>query len=324
MSPSLSFALGAVALLLGLTATSAYASSSAPTADPTAKEGPWISVYDAGETVIEQRQLRDTRFHQMPIEVRGVLALPAGEGPFPIIVFIHGNYPFCDAPLIGDEPDRYPCPSRYDRRQYEGFANLASGLAARGYLTLVPDMAPEYTNGFGMPGFGDRAIAIVDAHLDALADGTGMPFDVNGKVDLERLVIAGHSRGGPLAVRYLTDDGAEHAPLALALVTPAYIESRSESVVPRDLPTGLVVATCDGDVGTSQPNQYLQGQLFPDRAGLTVVYTIGGGTHNAVSTTLEADRSTECSADEVMDAQRQRELEIRFLADFFDMARALG
>jgi hypothetical protein len=44
-------------------------------------------------------------------------------------------------------------------------------------------------------------------------------------------VLAGHTRGGPLAVRYSTDPTAKRTPQALALPTPAFLAP--EAVIPR-------------------------------------------------------------------------------------------
>ena len=82
------------------------------------------------------------------------------------------------------------------------------------------------------------------------ADGSGFPVDVAGLGDLERLVLAGHFARGPLAVRYSTDPTAMRTPKALALLAPAF---PTPNAGPPRLPTALVIAECDEDVGTEQP-----------------------------------------------------------------------
>jgi hypothetical protein len=185
-------------------------------------------------------------------------------------------------------------------------------------MTIVPDLSAEYNNGYGAAAFGERAIQIIDAHLDALAEGGGFPVDVAGLANLNRLVLAGHSRGGPLADRYITDPTATRMPRALALLTPAFLAP--EAVIPPDLPTALVIAECDEDVGTEQPLLYLEKQLPPERPSPTVIYTLPGGTHNAFSTRLEANRGPACIDREVMPSGQQRDLMATFLPAFFDMA----
>ena len=278
-----------------------------------------VTSYDLGDvTIVQQAYGPGSRFRDMPVRLQGILATPSGEGPFPVAMIVHGSYPFCTAPLVDGEVDPYPCPPEEHLRQYEGFGELAAALAARGYVTIVPDLSAEYNNGFGAASFGERAIGIIDAHLDALADGSGFPVDVAGLADLDRLVLAGHSRGGPLAVRYSTDPTATRTPRALALLAPAFLAP--EAVIPPGLPTALVIAECDEDVGTEQPLLYLERQLPPERPSPTVIYTLPGGTHHAFSTRLAATRSPVCTDGELMPAGQQRDRMDIFLPAFFDLA----
>jgi hypothetical protein len=283
-------------------------------------------VYDLGEISITQaaRFEPGTRFYDMPVQVRGVLALPAGEGPFPVAVFLHGSYTFCDAPLV-NKADVYPCPEEYDLRQFEGFTYLAEALAARGYLALVPDLAAEHTIGWAEPVFGERGVQILNAHLDALAAGDGFGLDVAGKADLSRLVMVSHSRGGPLSIIYAANlapapVSAIYPVAALALLTPSGPEVGA--VIPETMPTALVIATCDGDVQTQGPLAYAEEQLPPLRPALTVLFTLAYGTHNAFSTQLGPDFFVpdECRGIELLDPQRQRDFTARFVPDFLDMA----
>lgn len=276
--------------------------------------------YNLGETTVTQTQFApDSRFYHMPVTLQGVLALPEGAGPFPVVLFMHGAYAFCTA-FGEEEVDPYPCPPENDLHQYEGFTYLAQALAERGYIAVVPDLASEFNNGFGEPIFGNRAIQIVNAHLNALANGGGFGVDVAGKADLTQLFVVGHSRGGPLAVRYTTDQSAANKVSALALLTPAFLAP--EAVIPQTLPVALVIAQCDGDVGTEQPLTYLNEQLPPLRPALTTIYTLPAGTHNAFSTQLEQDRSASCSDVELLAPETQRDFATKFLPDFFDMALA--
>jgi len=273
--------------------------------------------YDLGAATVAQPGLRGTRFAEMPVELRGIVAAPVGDGPFPVALVVHGSYASCDAPLV-DDVDPWPCPTEHDLRQFEGFGELAEALAERGYLAVVPDLSAEYTNGFGWAPFGERTVAIVDAHLAALADGTGFPTGLANKADLDRLVLVGHSRGGALAVRYATDEAAGRDPRALALLTPAWMAP--EAAIPEMMPTALVMASCDGDVGLESPLRFLQEQLPSQRPAPTLVYTLPGGTHNAFSTKLAADKAPECADEDRMDPARQRATMGTLLPDFFDLA----
>ena len=284
-----------------------------------------VESYDLGEfTIVQESTTPDSKFREMPVALRGVLAVPDGTGPFPVALFIHGSYAFCTSPNpVDDEVDIYPCPPEGDLRQYEGFTYLAEALAEHGYIALIPDLSAEFNNGFGFSPFAERTTQIIEAHLDALAAAEGFESDIAGKPDLSRLVVAGHSRGGPLAVRYINDrDTATRDVSALALLTPAFLEAKPR--VPGTMPTALVVAECDGDVGKKQPLKYRDKQLKPLRKTLTTYYTIPGGTHNGFSTPLGPDPSSPCQDEKLLAPQEQQDFLAAFLPDFYDLALAVG
>jgi dienelactone hydrolase len=283
---------------------------------------PQVESYDIGEaTIVQADRPADDRFREMPVRLQGVLAVPDGEGPFPVALIVHGAYQFCSTVIV--EVDVYPCPPEDDLRQYEGFSYLAEALAERGYIAVVPDLSAEFNNGYAFPTFGERTVQIIEAHLNALEAGEGFEVDVAGKADLSRLVIAGHSRGGPLAVHYISDDAAATRTVsALALLTPAALGRKTK--FPATMPTALVIVQCDGDVGTKGPLQVRNRQLKPLRKTLTAYYTIPGGTHNGFSTQLGSDPSKPCKEAKLLAPAEQQEWASRFVPDFFDMAHSSG
>jgi hypothetical protein len=180
-------------------ATRGPAAPRAATAD--ASGGPRVVVeYDLGETMIVQERFpADSRFRNMPIRLNGVIAVPhEGGGPFPVILILHGTHPGC--PEI-DHVDRWPCDPADERPNYRGFGYLAEHLAANGYVALSVNINAENTFGFGEPTPGERLRQIVDKHLRALATASAggenkFGADLNGKADVRRLALVGHSRGG--------------------------------------------------------------------------------------------------------------------------------
>ncbi|HJP73654.1 MAG TPA: alpha/beta hydrolase [Pseudonocardiaceae bacterium] len=100
----------------------------------------------------------------------GDLYLPAGPGPFPVVVLIHGGY----------------WTALYDRRET---AALAEDLRARGYAVWNIEYRTLGEPGAGWPGtFQDVADAV-----DAIQD-------VERSLDLSRVITVGHSAGGHLAI----------------------------------------------------------------------------------------------------------------------------
>lgn len=287
-----------------------------------AQDAPVAQPYDLGETTIVQERFDvGSRFREMPVPVRGLIAVPEGDGPFPVAVLVHGTYTFCTAELTANGTDAFPCPPEHDLQQYRGFAYLAEALAARGYLTLVPDVAYEYNNGFGEPTYGERTKQMIAAHLNGLAAGEGFPVDVAGKADLSRLVLMGHSNGGPMAMifdAYWAEQGNAPAS-AIALMMPA----SWWNPLPETTPLAFVTALCDGDLGTRNSEFWFE-QLDWLRPGLLTLQTLPGFTHNAISPQLRRDPFQQCAEEDIVDLQEQRDWIAAFLPNWFELALAAG
>ncbi len=102
----------------------------------------------------------------------GDLRVPKGPGPHPVVVLIHGG---CWLESIN----------------LDHLGHLASALTADGYATWSIEYRRADTRGGGWPGTFDDALAGFD-HLSKIADEAG--------IDRKRVVIAGHSAGGQLAL----------------------------------------------------------------------------------------------------------------------------
>jgi hypothetical protein len=109
------------------------------------------------------------------VPLNGHVCVPRGRGPFPLAVFAHGNH----NPFENSTP---------------GYLYLCELLASHGIIAATIDV--NFLNGFN---FGENdARAIV--HLEHVKqfrvwNGSG-PHPLHGKVDLNRILLVGHSRGG--------------------------------------------------------------------------------------------------------------------------------
>jgi hypothetical protein len=128
-------ALATCLLMLASTSTLAQSPSAPPSAEPsptaqTAVPGqPEVVDYDLGTVTIERpSQARlNPDFVEMPVHLQGIVAVPEGEGPFPVALLMHGSYSFCTAMAVGDDPAPYPCPPENDLRHLE----CSHGVATR-------------------------------------------------------------------------------------------------------------------------------------------------------------------------------------------------
>ena len=279
-------------------------------AQPLAQLGPgdlpMAVEYNLGETTITQEWFPEgNRFRDMPVRLNGIIAVPEeGDGPFPVVVILHGNHPGCPT-LEGDMFDRWPCDPAVERRNYQGFEYLARELAAEGYVALSININADNTFGFGEPNHIERFQQLVDLHLKALAvasDGGENQFgvDLTGRADLHRLAFIGHSQGAEGAY-FLTQleqlDGEEsferlgYGPVyGMILVAPS---ANYGGATAARVPLSVILPSCDGDV-FSQDGQlfYEITRIDPQHGSWASSVWLERANHNYFNSTLE-DESLE-------------------------------
>jgi hypothetical protein len=202
-------------------------------------------------------------------EIRGSLYYPADRGvPSPLIILVHGNHGSCDA---GQDSTTATC-TAYKRNE-AGYAYLGENLATWGYTTfsLSQDqlmMRQDNNKGKGMH---SRRILIAAA-LDALGAANkpgGLPVDAHttigttlvGKLDMTRIGLMGHSRGGDAVTSYIDynrtrTDGPRYPLRGVLSVAPVDYERKA----PYGTPYMTILPFCDGDVSN------LQGARFFERS----------------------------------------------------------
>ena len=240
-------------------------------------------------------------------------------------MILHGTHPGC--PEI-DHVDRWPCDPADERPNYRGFGYLAEHLAANGYVALSININAENTFGFGEPTPGERLKQIVDKHLQALAAAAAggdnqFGVDLKGKADMQRLAIAGHSRGGEMALMLaqspeMAADG--YGPVAGVLQiapSPVFVDPADGSPVP----LGIILPMCDADVMNQEGQHFYEGaRLAPgQQAWITSVF-VERANHNFFNTTLGDDpfgRQGRPDCDTLLKPKAQRTFLGDYAVDFF-------
>jgi hypothetical protein len=141
------------------------------------------------------------------VPLNGHICIPHGRGPFPVALFAHGNHD----PLENSTP---------------GYLYLCELLASHGILAATIDV--NFLNGGNFGENDARAIVHLE-HVKQFRTWNGIPqHPLQQKVDLNRILLVGHSRGG---------EGVGHASLfnPLSSVQPDIFSP----VVPLDGSAGL-------------------------------------------------------------------------------------
>ena len=120
--------------------------------------------------------------------------LPEGDGPFPVAVLIHGGY-------------------WRSRWEFDLMDAMAVDLTARGYATWNVEYRRPDEHGW-------------DATTDDVAASLAALETVPGNLDLNRIVLMGHSAGGQLAMRLAADSVGKTVSTALAVSLAGVLDLR--------------------------------------------------------------------------------------------------
>lgn len=274
-------------------AAPAYATPPNPTA--TGSHAVTVTEYDAGWTT-----LTDPTDHVTYQErLRGVLYVPSGIGPFPVLVFLHGQHLTCDTRLVSTTTPSCPDTAvSEDIPSYRGYGYLGSNLASNGYLVM--SLYANDVNAFNLAGdYGAQERAeLVAKSLDLLHDWnlTPAPDAVGsllvGKADLDRIGLMGHSRGGEGVDQFVTynrtrTDGRRYPGLRAVFALAPTVGT----VPPYGVHWATLLPLCDGDVSDLQGAQVYDSGRYadPNETHVRAQYTVVGANHDWFNTIWTGD-----------------------------------
>jgi dipeptidyl aminopeptidase/acylaminoacyl peptidase len=125
----------------------------------------------------------------------GVLDVPTGAGPFPVVVVNHGYVPVAQY-YVGQDSNKYADP-----------------YAAAGFLTLSPNYPGFSGSGPGTPGV-PPIVAEAISDMDLISALPSLP-----QADTARVAVAGHSNGGGVSEILLAADSRVKAVVLYAPVS---------------------------------------------------------------------------------------------------------
>ncbi len=200
------------------------------------------------------------------MEVLGHVRMPEGVDVAPLVLLLHGRHAACYRPRNGVAGDtvadarQWGCRGRREPvPSYLGYDYVQRLLASQGYASVSVSANAVNAQDFdSVDGGASARSALVRHHLDLLAQWAADPDRPRwfGRIDVERTVLVGHSRGGEGVARATTDapTGAPWDVLGDVLVAPTNFARLPMPFTP----SVTLLPYCDGDVSD------LQGQQFTD------------------------------------------------------------
>ena len=240
--------------------------------------------YDVVSSDYELDPVKLPRMMQ-PIEMVGHVVEPApaaDTGPRPLVVFLHGRHSFCYDPTdSGADGWEWPCqPPMAEIPSHLGYEYIQQVLASQGFATVSVRVNGINAQDFRLAdGGADARAEIVKRHLDHWTTLAG-----DRQVDLSRVVLVGHSRGG---------EGVDRASIQIPLDAPYRVVGQV-LLAPTDfgtqtapyVPTTTVLPYCDGDVFDLQGQRFTDSSrdLAADDTSLKSSVMVLGANHNFFNT----------------------------------------
>ncbi|HUR62797.1 MAG TPA: hypothetical protein VM286_10620 [Candidatus Thermoplasmatota archaeon] len=243
---------------------------------------PWVrTAYDLGPYLVDDAGLAVYRY---PAPINGTLLVPQGDGPFPLILLLHGRHGTCSVAGTGVITVLSPltCPNAFVVEpidSYLGYGYLAENLASHGYaVASVNANAINDRDGTGTDSGANARAQLVLRTLDELqavnATGHGLPdatmqtgghTDLSafkGRLDLSRIGLMGHSRGGEGVTRAITMNPGWPTPHNIKAVFALAPTDFKRWTAP-GVAFAVLLPYCDGDVSDLQG-----GKIFDDSRDL--------------------------------------------------------
>lgn len=222
--------------------------------------------------------LTTTRTVSAPAAVRvhGAMYRPVGDGPYPVLLFMHGNHGTCFLDPLGRVPGAGQCrdvgPMRVDP-SFAGYSYLANDLASRGYVVLSID-ANDVNDQNNVDDFGANQRAQLFLRiLDDLAASD------DPTLDMTRIGLMGHSRGGEGVARAIVMNAERPEPYSIGAAFALAPTDFSRHVV-LGVPFGTILPYCDGDVWNLHGAWLYDDARYAKGAGPLHQFLVQGANHN--------------------------------------------
>ena len=314
-------ALAGVLVALSLGAGSAHAQVPDPLAP-----GPYgfkKVEYNAGNLMITIPPANGTASQTFPQPLEGSIVYPDTPGPWKVLrvparppLDVHHRRRrrelAADQPLPiatcrdTDNPDGTE--NTTNIRSYQGYDYLSTNLASHGYvvMSISANTVVSYDNTFSYDAGANARSQIIAASLDLLYrwnNGTGPVIagddyhtvgeKLTGKMEMQRVGLMGHSRGGEGVTDFIRFNRQRPSGGRIynlqAVMSLAPIDSQKQ--VPLGTNFGVILPACDGDVSTLAGANAYERSKYPNTADAfaKVQWYVQGANHNYFNTVWTND-----------------------------------
>ncbi|MFN3218434.1 MAG: hypothetical protein ACE367_18220 [Acidimicrobiales bacterium] len=234
----------------------------------------------------------DFKPYAEPLEVVAEVIAPRNApGPRPVVLFIHGRHATCYVP--GDRSFQgleWPCSGEsIPIPSHRGYRYVAELLASQGYVTVSISANAVNAQDFRGDGGARARSALIRHHLGLLADWNRAGDDaiggrLDGALDMDQVVLVGHSRGGEGVERAAVDTIARNpwTIVGIADIAPTAFGRQTAPGITR----AVLLPYCDGDVVDLQGQTYVDNSrdLVDGDRSLRSAVMILGANHNFFNT----------------------------------------
>jgi hypothetical protein len=175
------------------------------------------------------------------------------NGPYPLVLLIHGRHAPCYHLMTGEGNATWPCAAGHAAvPSYQGYDYIGSLLASHGIIAVsISANAINALANMVSTGNTERA-QLMQRHLDqwkTFSTTGAAPFGTSfvGRVDLTRVGTFGHSRGGHAVFDHFALNASFGSPYGIRAVLP--LAPTTGGPLINRAPLAVMVGYCDG--GTS-------------------------------------------------------------------------
>ncbi len=242
------------------------------------------------------------------VALDGVMSIDDRAARHPIVVIMHGRHGACRQP---EAAEPWGCPKgQTEIRSYDGYPYLVSALARRGYAVVSIDVnGAQVAEDISGPGDGwtgtlargmyHRAAAAraILRRLAVANDGGANAFatPLAGRLDLQKVGLVGHSRGGEGVVTLTRLRGPEPYRLrSVFVISPVDFQGLAPA---DDVAFGSIISFCDGDVADLQGLRYFENARLRGRTAPAFQMIALGANHNFFNRAWEDEFGESFSSD---------------------------